>query len=291
MKSFKLTKSITDRSEKSIEKYFAEVSKYSPLTPEEEFDLSAKIKKGDRKSFEKLVNSNLRFVISVAKKYQHNGLDLPDLINEGNLGLIKAVDKFDSSRGFKFISYAVWWIRQSILESIANNGKSIRIPSNQITSIQKINKITKEFEQNNDREPTEEEIAEIMDEDIYKISMLLRNSNKVASLDASLSGDNDDDSGFSLYNIISLNEENNIDSLMDKDSLLKDLETVLSTINPRQKEIILMYYGLLGYPKMTLEEIGEYFNLTRERVRQIKDTGIKMLRHRSRSKVLKQHLK
>jgi len=291
MKGIKITNKITNRDVDSIKNYLLEVNKISLLEEGEELELALKAQKGNDSAKEKLIVSNLRFVVSVAKQYQNYGILFEDLINEGNLGLIKAASRFDPSRGFKFISYAVWWIRQSILESIANNGKSIRIPSNQITSIQKINKITKEFEQNNDREPTEEEIAEIMDEDIYKISMLLRNSNKVASLDASLSGDNDDDSGFSLYNIISLNEENNIDSLMDKDSLLKDLETVLSTINPRQKEIILMYYGLLGYPKMTLEEIGEYFNLTRERVRQIKDTGIKMLRHRSRSKVLKQHLK
>jgi RNA polymerase primary sigma factor len=289
MRQLKITNKITSRDSDSIKSYLSEINKIPLLTDEEELELAIKSQQGDKRAKEKLVISNLKFVISVAKQYQNYGVLFEDLINEGNIGLIKASERFDPSRGFKFISYAVWWIRQTILESIANNGKSIRIPGNQISFIQKINKCSKEFEQYNDREPTEEELAEIMDEDVYKISMLLRNNNKIASLDAPLGEETED--SFSLYDIISVNEENNIDYSMDKDSLATDIESVMSTINPRQKEIIGMYFGIMGYPKMTLEEIGEYFSLTRERVRQVKDTGIKILRHRSRSKILKQHLK
>jgi RNA polymerase primary sigma factor len=289
MRQLKITNKITSRDSDSIKSYLSEINKIPLLTEEEELELAIKSQQGDNRAREKLVISNLKFVISVAKQYQNFGILFEDLINEGNIGLIKASERFDPSRGFKFISYAVWWIRQTILESIANNGKSIRIPGNQISFIQKINKCSKEFEQYNDREPTEEELAEIMDEDVYKISMLLRNNNKIASLDAPLGEESED--SFSLYDLISANEENNVDYAMDKNSLATDIESVMSTINPRQKEIIGMYFGIMGYPKMTLEEIGEYFSLTRERVRQIKDTGIKILRHRSRSKILKQHLK
>jgi RNA polymerase primary sigma factor len=289
MRQLKITNKITSRDSDSIKSYLSEINKIPLLTDEEELELAIKSQQGDRRAREKLVISNLKFVISVAKQYQNFGILFEDLINEGNIGLIKASERFDPSRGFKFISYAVWWIRQTILESIANNGKSIRIPGNQISFIQKINKCSKEFEQYNDREPTEEELAEIMDEDVYKISMLLRNNNKIASLDAPIGEDSEDT--FSLYDLISINDENNIDYEMDKNSLATDIENVMSTINPRQKEIIGMYFGIMGYPKMTLEEIGEYFSLTRERVRQVKDTGIKILRHRSRSKILKQHLK
>jgi RNA polymerase primary sigma factor len=289
MRQLKITNKITSRDSDSIKSYLSEINKIPLLTNEEELDLAEKAQQGDKRAREKLVISNLKFVVSVAKQYQNYGLLFEDLINEGNIGLIKASERFDPSRGFKFISYAVWWIRQTILESISNNGKSIRIPGNQISFIQKINKCSKEFEQYNDREPTEEELAEIMDEDVYKISMLLRNNNKVLSLDAPLSEESED--SFSLYDLISSNEENNIDHSMDRNSLAIDVESVMSTINPRQREIIGMYFGIMGYPKMTLEEIGEYFSLTRERVRQVKDTGIKILRHRSRSKILKQHLK
>jgi len=289
MRQLKITNKITSRDSDSIKSYLSEINKIPLLTDEEELELAKKAQKGDCRAKEKLVISNLRFVVSVAKQYQNYGLLFEDLINEGNVGLIKASERFDPSRGFKFISYAVWWIRQSILEAIANNGKVIRMPGNQISFIHKINKCSKEFEQYNDREPTEEELAEIMDEDVYKISMLLRNNNKISSLDAPLGDDGEE--SFSLYDVISAGEENNIDHSIDRDSLATDIESVMSTINPRQKEIIGMYFGIMGYPKMTLEEIGEYFSLTRERVRQVKDTGIKVLRHRSKSKILKQHLK
>ncbi len=289
MKQLKISNKITNRDSDSIKSYLFEISKTPLLSEEEELILTSKAKEGDEKAREKLVVSNLKFVVSVAKQYQNYGLLFEDLINEGNIGLIKASERFDPSRGFKFISYAVWWIRQAILESIANNGKSIRIPGNQITFIQKIKKCSKEFSQYNDREPTEEEIAEIMDEDVYKISMLLRNDNKIASLDTPIGEESDE--SFNLYDLISANEENNIDFLMDKDSLLKDIESVMNTLNPRHKEMIAMYFGIIGYPKMTLDEIGEYFSLTRERVRQIKDTAIKILRQRSKSSILKQHLK
>jgi RNA polymerase primary sigma factor len=289
MRQLKIINKITSRDSDSIKSYLSEINKIPLLTEAEELELALNTQKGDTKSRDKLVISNLRFVVSVAKQYQNYGLLFEDLINEGNIGLIKASERFDPSRGFKFISYAVWWIRQTILESVANNGKSIRIPGNQITFIQKINKCSKDFEQYNDREPTEEEIAEIMDEDVYKISMLLRNSKKISSLDAPLGVDSEE--SYSLYDVISFQEENNIDHLMDKDSLVRDIESVMSTVNIRQREIVGMYFGIMGYPKMTLEEIGDYFSLTRERVRQIKDATIKILRHRSRSKVLKQHLK
>jgi RNA polymerase primary sigma factor len=289
MRQLKIINKITSRDSDSIKSYLSEINKIPLLTSEEELELAEKAQQGDKKAREKLVISNLKFVVSVAKQYQNYGLLFEDLINEGNLGLIKASERFDPSRGFKFISYAVWWIRQTILESISNNGKTIRMPGNQISFINKISKCSKEFQQHNDREPTEEEIAEIMDEDVYKISMLLRNNSKISSLDVQLGDDSEEN--FNLYDLISANEENNIDHSMDANSLATDIKNVMSTINPRQKEIIGMYFGIMGYPKMTLEEIGEYFSLTRERVRQIKDIGIKTLRHRSRSKILKQHLK
>jgi RNA polymerase primary sigma factor len=290
MKQIKITNQITNRDSDSVKNYLSEISKIELLTEEEEINLSVKIKEGDELAKEKLIVSNLKFVITVAKQYQNQGILFEDLINEGNIGLIKAAERFDSTRGFKFISYAVWWIRQSIMEALANNSRLIRIPSNQITSLYKMNKFFQDFEQKNQRPPTEEEISEMMEEDVKKISTLIRVSKKHSSLDAPIK--NDDDSGCSTLNdLIILEEENNIEMFMDKESLSTDIETVISTLKLRQREIVCMYYGLMGYPKMTLEEIGEYYELTRERVRQIKDAAIRVLKHRSRSKILKQHLK
>jgi len=289
MRQLKITNKITNRDTDSIKAYLYEVNKIEQLEEGEEFELAVKSASGDIRARDKLISANLRFVISVAKQYQNQGLLFEDLVNEGNYGLIKAAERFDQTRGFKFISYAVWWIRQSILEALANNARLVRLPSNQITSLQKMKREIDEFEQKNEREPTEEEISEIMDEDIVKISRLIRTNKRHSSLDAPISSDEDD--SFTLSDIIFVSEENNIEQIMNEESLKKDMESVLKTLKIKQKEIICMYFGVMGYPKMTLEEIGEYFSLTRERVRQIKDTTIKMLRHRSRSKILQQHLK
>jgi RNA polymerase primary sigma factor len=288
MRQLKITNKITNRDSESIKSYLSEISKIERINEQEELELSVKSMNGDMKARKKLINSNLRFVISVAKQYQNQGLLFEDLVNEGNYGLVKAAERFDHTRGFKFISYAVWWIRQSILEALANDSRLIRLPTNQITSLHKLNKEILEFEQRHEREPTEEEISEIMQEDIVKVSRLIRSSKRHSSLDAPLKTDEEN---YSLYDVISVEEENNIDRKIEDDSLKSDMESVLKTLSSREREIVCMYYGLMNYPKMTLEEIGEYFELTRERVRQIKDKTIKVLRHRSRSKILKQHLK
>lgn len=288
MRQLKITNKITNRDSDSIKAYLSEINKIERIDESEEIELSSKSINGDMDARMKLINSNLRFVISVAKQYQNQGLLFEDLVNEGNYGLVKAAERFDHTRGFKFISYAVWWIRQSILEALANDSRLIRLPTNQITSLHKLNREILDFEQKHEREPTEEEMSEILQEDIFKVSRLLRSSKRHSSLDAPISSD---DETYSLYDIISLEEENNIDRKMEEDSLKRDMEDVLKTLSTREREIICMYYGLMNYPKMTLEEIGEYFELTRERVRQIKDKTIKILRHRSRSKILKQHLK
>jgi len=287
MRQLKITNKITNRDSDSIKSYLNEINKIKQLTEEEEHKLAIESQAGNIRSREKLITGNLRFVISVAKQYQGKGINFEDLVNEGNYGLIKAAERFDQTRGFKFISYAVWWIRQSILEALANNSRMVRLPTNQISTYYKLKQESRDFEQRNQREPTEEEIAEIMQEDVVKISRLLRSSQPQASLDAPLSTD---DEGYSLYDKISEGEMNDVDISVASDSLHQDLSSTLKTIQPRQREVVCMYYGIMGYPKMTLEEVGEYFGLTRERVRQIKDSAIKVLRHRSRSNILKQHL-
>lgn len=287
MRQLKITNKITNRDSDSIKSYLNEINKIKQLTEEEEIYLAEESQKGDEKARQKLITGNLRFVISVAKQYQGKGINFEDLVNEGNYGLIKAAERFDQTRGFKFISYAVWWIRQSILEALANNSRMVRLPTNQISTYYKLKQESRDFEQRNQREPTEEEIAEIMQEDVVKISRLLRSAQPQASLDAPISTDDD---GYSLYDKISEGEMNDVEMNVASESLSEDLSSTLKTIPPRQREVICMYYGIMGYPKMTLEEVGEYFELTRERVRQIKDAAIKVLRHRSRSKILKQHL-
>jgi RNA polymerase primary sigma factor len=288
MKQLKITNRITDRNSSSIKAYLSEISKIDLLTEDEEHELAVKSRQGDRKAREKLITSNLKFVITVAKQYQNQGMLFDDLVNEGNYGLIKAAERFDETRGFKFISYAVWWIRQSILEALANNARLVRLPSNQIQILNKMNKEHLDFEQTNEREPTEEELAEIMQEDIVKISRLLRTNKRHSSLDAPITSD---DESYNLYDVLNIEEENNVDIKMAEESLKRDMEAVLNTLSQKEKEIVCMHFGIMGYPKMTLEEIGEYFQLTRERVRQIKEKTIRVLRHRSRSKILKQHLK
>jgi len=287
MKSFKLTKSITDRSEKSIEKYFAEVSKYSPLTPEEEFDLSAKIKKGDRKSFEKLVNSNLRFVISVAKKYQHNGLDLPDLINEGNLGLIKAVDKFDSSRGFKFISYAVWWIRQSIIQAIADKNRIIKIPSNKNAQLSQYLQSISILSQKLEREPTEEEIANFMNISVSDALVLSNSSYFHSSLDAKVSSDESSDS---LINLIEDEDAKSTDDYLIDDSLKEDVNRALNILSKKEIYVIKNLYGI-GCKEKNKESIAKDLNYTPERIRQIKiEAQKKMSKSESTKKLLLKYI-
>ena len=288
MRQLKITNKITNRDSDSIKSYLNEINKIEQLDEQEEHDLAVKSQEGDLRARQRLITGNLRFVISVAKQYQGKGINFEDLVNEGNYGLIKAAERFDQTRGFKFISYAVWWIRQSILESLANNSRMVRLPTNQISTYYKLKQESRTFEQEHQREPTEEEIAEIMQEDVVKISRLLRSAQPQTSLDAPISSDDD---SYSLYDTISEGQENDVDVKMATESLQEDLTSVLNTIPTRQKEVICMYYGIKGFPKMTLEEIGEYYELTRERVRQIKDAAIRVLRHRSRSKVLKQHLK
>ena len=288
MRQLRITNKITNRDSDSIKAYLSEVNKIPQIDEDEEQKLASKSQKGDLDARQKLITSNLRFVISVAKQYQGKGVNFEDLVNEGNFGLIKAAERFDETRGFKFISYAVWWIRQSILEALTNHSRIVRLPSNQVSTFHKMKSEIRAFEQDFQREPTEEEIAEMMEEDVFKVSRLLRSTQSQMSLDAPISSD---DESYSLYDIISDDEENNIESNMNAESLIRDLSSVLKTISTKQREVVCMYFGIMGYQKMTLEEIGEYFSLTRERVRQINNSAIKILRHRSRSKILKQHLK
>jgi RNA polymerase primary sigma factor len=289
MKQLKITNKITSRDSESIKLYLSEVSKIPQIDEEEEFDLATKSAQGDEVAKNKLITSNLRFVISVAKQYQNQGMSFEDLVNEGNLGLIKAAERFDEKRGFKFISYAVWWIRQSILEALTQNSRLIRIPSNQISSLQKLKRETDFFEQKFQREPTQEEMAEIMDEDVYKISNLIKHSSTHSSLDSPIESSNSEN--FTLMDTIVIEDNNSIDIKMEEESLKKDIKNVLETLKIKERDIICMYFGLMGKQKMTLEEIGEFYGLTRERVRQIKDKGVRILRSRSKSKILKQHLK
>jgi RNA polymerase primary sigma factor len=292
MKQLKITNKITNRDSDSIKAYLLEIGRIDLLTDEEEIYLAKKSREGSSSARQKLINANLRFVVSVAKQYQNQGMSLDDLICEGNIGLIKAAERFDDTKGFKFISYAVWWIRQSILSALADNSRIVRLPSNQITKLYKISKISESFEQENQREPTKDELAELMDEDPFKISHILSVKGRHASLDAPLSNDSSQEDSYSLYDVISAEEDNNIEELMSVESLKSDIDYCLNSLkSKRQKEIICMYFGISGYPTMTLEEIGEYFELTRERVRQIKDTTIRVLKHRSKSNILRQHLK
>jgi len=289
MKQLKITNKITSRETDAIKIYLNEIGKIDLLTEKEEIELAKMSREGDGAAKDKLVKANLRFVVSVSKQYQNQGLTFDDLINEGNIGLIKAAERFDDTKGFKFISYAVWWIRQSILQALADNARMIRLPSNQISTLHKISKASQKFEQNFEREPTNEEMADLIDGDPFKIANILKSKNKHSSLDAPLNTGSEET--YSLYDVISSEDDNNIEKMMSEDSMKRDIEAVLGKLKPRQKEIICMYYGIFGYPKMTLEEIGEYFELTRERVRQVKDTAIRILRHRSKSQILRQHLK
>ena len=285
MRQLKITKSITNRESASLDKYLQEIGKEDLITVEEEVELAQRIKKGDQEALEKLTKANLRFVVSVAKQYQNQGLSLPDLINEGNLGLIKAAEKFDETRGFKFISYAVWWIRQSILQSLAEQSRIVRLPLNQVGSLNKINKAFARFEQENERTPSPEELANVLDLPKEKVSDTLRVSGRHVSVDAPFSDGEDNN----LLDVLVNTDSPNADRGLINESLSTEVERALATLTDRERDIIRYFFGI-GCPEMTLEEIGEKFGLTRERVRQIKEKAIRRLRHSSRNKFLKSYL-
>ncbi len=285
MRQLKITKSITNRESASLDKYLQEIGREELITVEEEVELAQRIKKGDKIALEKLTRANLRFVVSVAKQYQNQGLSLPDLINEGNLGLIKAAEKFDETRGFKFISYAVWWIRQSILQALAEQSRIVRLPLNQVGSLNKINKAFSKFEQQYERIPTPEELAETLELSKEKVSDTLRISGRHVSVDAPFQDGEEN----SLLDVLINSDSPKADNKLIIESLIKEIERALSTLTDRERDIIRFFFGI-GCQEMTLEEIGEQFGLTRERVRQIKEKAIRRLRHTSRSKLLKPYL-
>lgn len=285
MRQLKITKSITNRETASLDKYLHEIGKEDLITVEEEVELAQRIKKGDRAALEKLTKANLRFVVSVAKQYQNQGLTLPDLINEGNLGLIKAAEKFDETRGFKFISYAVWWIRQSILQALAEQSRIVRLPLNQVGSLNRINKALSRFEQENERAASPDEIADALDLPKDKIADTMRVSGRHISVDAPFQEGEDN----SLLDVLENNDSPNADNTLISESLMKEIERSLATLTDRERDILKMFFGI-GVQEMTLEEIGDRLGLTRERVRQIKEKAIRRLRHTSRSKLLKTYL-
>ncbi|MBR1957625.1 MAG: RNA polymerase sigma factor RpoD/SigA [Tidjanibacter sp.] len=285
MRQLKITKSITNRESASLDKYLQEIGKEELITVEEEVELAQRIRKGDQEALEKLTKANLRFVVSVAKQYQNQGLSLPDLINEGNLGLIKAAEKFDETRGFKFISYAVWWIRQSILQALAEQSRIVRLPLNQVGSLNKINKAFGRFEQENERVPSPEELADMLDIPKEKVSDTLRVSGRHVSVDAPFADGEDNN----LLDVLVNADSPNADRGLINESLATEVDRALDTLTDREKDIIKYFFGI-GCSEMTLEEIGEKFGLTRERVRQIKEKAIRRLRHSTRSKLLKSYL-
>ena len=286
MRQLKITKSITNRESASLDKYLQEIGREDLITVEEEVELAKRIRNGDRIALEKLTRANLRFVVSVAKQYQNQGLSLPDLINEGNLGLIKAAEKFDETRGFKFISYAVWWIRQSILQALAEQSRIVRLPLNQVGSLNKINKAFSKFEQENERRPSPEELAEQLDIPVDKIADTMKVSGRHISVDAPFVEGEDN----SLLDVMINDDSPNADRALINESLSKEIERVLAhTLADRERDIVKKFFGI-GVPEMTLEEIGDEFGLTRERVRQIKEKAIRKLRPNSKSKLLKSFL-
>lgn len=287
MRQLKITKSITNRESQSLEKYLQEIGKVDLLTPEEEVELAKRIKQGDQAALEKLTKANLRFVVSVAKQYQNQGLSLSDLINEGNLGLIKAAQRFDETRGFKFISYAVWWIRQSILQALAEQSRIVRLPLNKVGSLNKINKAFSELEQEYEREPSPEELAEQLEISTEEVETTLGVAARHVSMDAPFVEGEDN----SLLDVLENTATPNTDSALEyRESLRREIERSLSTLTERQCDVIKLYFGIGVEHPMSLEDIGEKFGLTRERVRQIKDKAINKLRSANRSKLLKHYL-
>ncbi|MCB0633187.1 MAG: RNA polymerase sigma factor RpoD/SigA [Saprospiraceae bacterium] len=287
MRQLKITKSITNRESQSLEKYLQEIGKVDLLTPEEEVDLAKRIKQGDQVALEKLTKANLRFVVSVAKQYQNQGLSLSDLINEGNLGLIKAAQRFDETRGFKFISYAVWWIRQSILQALAEQSRIVRLPLNKVGSLNKINKAFSELEQEYEREPSPEELADTLEIPTEEVETTLGVAARHVSMDAPFVEGEDN----SLLDVLENSSTPDTDQALEyNESLRKEIERSLSTLTDRQCDVIKLYFGIGVEHPMSLEDIGERFGLTRERVRQIKDKAINKLRSANRSKLLKHYL-
>ncbi len=282
----KITKQYTNRESQSLDKYLQEIGKVDLLTPDQEIDLAIKIKKDDQNALERLVKANLRFVVSVAKQYQNQGLSLGDLINEGNLGLIKAAKRFDETRGFKFISYAVWWIRQSILQALAEQSRIVRLPLNRVGALNKIGKAYSNLEQEFEREPSATELAKELEMDINEVADTLKISGRHVSMDAPFAQGEDN----RLLDVLSNNEQPSPDFTLMSESLKNEIERALSTLTEREAEVIKLYFGLNKEHSLTLEEIGEKFNLTRERVRQIKEKAIRRLRHASRSKNLRTYL-
>ncbi len=286
MRQLKITKQVTNRATASVDKYLQEIGKEELISPEDEVELAQRIHQGDMVALEKLVKANLRFVVSVSKQYQNQGLSLPDLINEGNLGLIKAAKKFDETRGFKFISYAVWWIRQTILQALAEQSRIVRLPLNKIGSIHKIKKAYNHLEQIYERRPSFKEVADLLCISENDVKVAVKNSRRQISMDAPLIQDEDNN----MYDVIKNEETPNPETKLMTDSLRKEIDKTISTLAEREADIIRLYYGLNGKNPMTLEEIGEKFGLTRERVRQIKEKAIRRLKHTSRSKILKTYL-
>ncbi len=286
MRQLKITKQVTNRETASLDKYLQEIGKVDLITADMEVELAQRIKAGDQIALEKLTKANLRFVVSVAKQYQNQGLTLPDLINEGNLGLIKAAKRFDETRGFKFISYAVWWIRQSILQALAEQSRIVRLPLNKIGSINKINKTFARLEQENERPPSAEEIAKELDMTVTDVKESMKNSGRHVSMDAPLIEGEDSN----LYDVLNSGESPNPDRALLHESLKVEILRALETLTPREADVVKLYFGLGDAHPMTLEEIGETFDLTRERVRQIKEKAIRRLKHTSRSKILRTYL-
>ncbi|WKN31709.1 RNA polymerase sigma factor RpoD/SigA [Porifericola rhodea] len=286
MRQLKISKQITNRESQSLDKYLQEIGKVDLLTPDEEVDLAKRIRSGDQLALEKLTKANLRFVVSVAKQYQNQGLTLGDLINEGNLGLIKAAQRFDETRGFKFISYAVWWIRQSILQALAEQSRIVRLPLNRVGSLNKISKTFSELEQKYEREPSPDELADVLEVTTNEVVDTMKISGRHVSMDAPFVQGEEN----SLLDVLENDTEDTPDSSLMNDSLRREVQRALSTLTQREADVITLYFGLNGEHAMTLEEIGERFNLTRERVRQIKEKAIRRLRHTSRSKALKPYL-
>ena len=285
MRQLKISKSITNRESASLDKYLQEIGHEELLSVDEEVELAQKIKKGDRQALERLTRANLRFVVSVAKQYQNQGLSLPDLINEGNVGLIKAAEKFDETRGFKFISYAVWWIRQSILQAIAEQSRIVRLPLNQVGSVNKINRELNKFEQEHERRPSVNEIADRIDLPEEKVEEAMKANNRHVSMDAPFVDGEDN----SLLDVLADNNMPMADKALVQESLRKEIDRAIDLLNDREQKVVRAFFGI-GSPEMTLEEIGDKYNLTRERVRQIKEKAIRRLRHNTKNKLLKTYL-
>ena len=286
MRQLKIVKQVTNRESKSLDKYLQDISKIDMITADEEVELAQRIKQGDQAALEKLTKANLRFVVSVAKQYQNQGLKLSDLINEGNIGLVKAAKRFDETRGFKFISYAVWWIRQSILQALAEQSRIVRLPLNKIGSINKINKAFSFLEQQHERPPSAEELARELDMTVKDVKQSLKNAGRHVSMDAPLK----EGESSNLYDVVKSSESPIPDNKLIHDSLHTEITRALDTLSTREADVIKLNYGIGQEQPMTLEEIGDIFDLTRERVRQIREKGIRRLRHNSRSKILKMYL-